>query len=99
MGCSKTWQDEQIITFVLTYLTVFSLFLPKNAANEVIMVETNRIIKGPDLDFEYFLRTTGIWLLITENPGTNRMEYFSEDPIDIFSGWSICVNPFMSVKF
>ena len=28
-------------------------------------------------------------------PGTNRAGYFRKKPIDIFSGWSMCVNQFM----
>ena len=61
-------------------------------------METNIRIKGPDLDFGEFLWFIGIWLVMTENPGTNQAEYFSEDPIDIFSGFSICANQFMSVN-
>ena len=36
---------------VLTYLTAFVLFLTKTVVVEVIMVDTNKIIKVPDLDF------------------------------------------------
>ena len=39
---------------VLTYLTAFVLFLPKRFVDEVILIETNRIIKGPDIDFGEF---------------------------------------------
>ena len=81
---------------VLTYLTAFELFLPKTFVVEILLVETNKTIKGPDLDFGEFLRFIGIWLLMTSNPGTNRADYFSENPIDIFSWCSICVNQFMS---
>ena len=71
---------------VLTYLTEFVLFMPTTFVDEVILADTNRIIKGPDLEFGEFLRFIGIWLLMTENPGTKWTEYFSENPIDIFSG-------------
>ena len=71
---------------VFTYLTAFVLFLPKRFFNEVIMVETNRIIKGPDLDFGQFLHFIWIWLLITANPDTNRAEYFSKKTIFISMG-------------
>ena len=66
--------------------------------DEVILVETNRIIKGPDIYFGEFLRFIGIWLLMTENPDTNWAEYFSENPIDIFSGCSICANQYISIN-
>ena len=62
-------------------------------------METNRITKGPDTDFGKFLRLIVIFLLMTENPGTKRADYFSENPIDIFSGCSIFVNQFMSGDF
>ena len=81
---------------VLTYPTEFSLFLVKTFVNEVIMVETNRRIKGPDLDIGEFLQFIGIWLLMTAKPGTNRADYFRINPIDIFNGCSIRVNQFMS---
>ena len=35
------------------------------------MVETNRIIKVPDIDFGEFIQFIGIWMLMTANPGTN----------------------------
>ena len=87
--------NEECIS-VLTYLTAFVHFLPIFFVNEVILVETNRRIKGPDPDFGEFPRLIGIWMLMTENPGTNWTDYFSENPIDLFSGCSICVNQLMS---
>ena len=56
---------------VLTYLTAFFLFLPTTFFNEVILVETNKVIKGTDLGFGKFLRFFDIWMFMTENPGTN----------------------------
>ena len=50
------------------------------------MLDTNRIIKVHDIDSGEFLRLIGIWMLITENPGINRVEYFRKNTIDIFSG-------------
>ena len=61
-------------------------------------MDTNRIIKGPDIDFCEFLQFIGIWVLMTENPGTNQAGYFSGNPIDIFSVCSIRVNHFLSVN-
>ena len=87
--------NEECIS-VLTYLTAFVLLLPKFFFDEVIMVDSNRIIKFPDIEFGQLLRFIGIWLLMTENPGTNRAEYFRKNPIDIFSGCSIDVNQLMS---
>ena len=81
---------------VLTYLTAFVLFLPQTFVVEVILVDTNKIIKGPDLDFGEFLRFIVIWMLMISNPGTNQEEYFSKKPIDMFSGCSISINQFMS---
>ena len=60
------------------------------------MVDTNRRIKGLDLDFYEFLRLIGIGLFMKAYPGTNQAEYFRKNNIDIFSGCSICVNQFMS---
>ena len=50
---------------VLTYLTSFVLFLPKTFVVEVIMVDTNKRIKSPDLYFVKFFWFIGIWLLMT----------------------------------
>ena len=80
----------------MTYLIEFALFLPHTFVIEVIMVDTNKIIKIPGIYFGKFLRFIGIWMLMTSNPVTNGAEYFSEKPIDIFSGRSICVKQFMS---
>ena len=59
-------------------------------------MDTNIIIKGPDIDSGDFLRFIGIWMLITENPGTNQVECFGKNPIYICSGCSIHINQFMS---
>ena len=67
-----------------------------NFFDEVILVNTNRIIEGPDLDFGESLWFIGIWMLITGKPGTKWADYFSKKPIDIFSGFSIRANQFMS---
>ena len=71
---------------VITYLIEFVIFLPKTFLVEFILVDTKKIIKGPDLDFGKFLRFIGIYMLMTSNPGTNWSEYFIENPIDLFSG-------------
>ena len=39
---------------VLTYLAYFVLFLTKPFVLEVILVETNKRINGPDIDFGEF---------------------------------------------
>ena len=48
-------------------------------------METDRIIKDSDHDFGELIQLIGIWVLMTENPGTNWAEHFSENPLDIFS--------------
>ena len=53
-------------------------------------------MKGNDLEFGEFLQLIGIWMVMAENPGTNGVEYYSKNPIDLFSGCSIRVNQFMS---
>ena len=63
---------------ILTYLTAFILFLLKGFVDYVNIMNTNIIIKGPDTELCYFLYFFGIWMLITENPGINQMEYFSQ---------------------
>ena len=68
--------NEEFI-IMLTYLTLFLLFLPQTFFDEVIMVETNRIIKVPDIDVGVFFQFIGICLLMTETPGTNQAEYCS----------------------
>ena len=70
----------------LTYLIAFVLFLTKTFFNEVILVDTNRIIKGPNLEFGGFLGFIGIRWLRTEKCGTNGAEYFSKNTIDILVG-------------
>ena len=57
--------------------------LPYFFVDGFIMVDTNRIIKRPNIYFGYFLRFIVIWLLITENPVTDRLEYFRKN-IQIF---------------
>ena len=57
---------------VLTYLTAFVFFLSKPFFDEVNLVETNRRIKGPVIDFLKFLQFIGIWLLMKANPITNQ---------------------------
>ena len=81
----------------MNYLTAFLILLSKKF-NGVILMETNRIIKGPDLDFGDFLQFIGIWMLMKSNPGTNRVDYLRENPIDIFSECSIFVNQFIYGK-
>ena len=51
--------NEECIN-VLNYLKEFSLFLLTNVFDEVIMVDTNRIFKGPDLYRSEFLRFVSI---------------------------------------
>ena len=46
----------------MTYLTYFVFFLPKTFVDEIILVETNIRIKGPNLDFGEFLCFIGIWV-------------------------------------
>ena len=87
--------NEEFIS-VLNYLTAFILFLLNGYVDEVIIMDTNQGIKGLALEFGEFLHLIWIWLLTTEKPVTNWTEYFSETPIDIFGGCSICVNQFMS---
>ena len=43
--------------------SIFPLSAKKNVGG-VILVETNRIIKGPDIDFGEFLRIIGVWVLV-----------------------------------
>ena len=50
--------NKEFIIF-LTYLTEFVLFLPKTCFDEVILVDTNRGIKVPDLEFGEFLQFIG----------------------------------------
>ena len=53
----------------------------------VVIVDKNQRIKGTALEFVGFLRFIGMWLFITENPGTNQTKYFSDTPIEIFGSW------------
>ena len=93
MRASCCWRDaakldginKELIS-VLNYLIEFVLFVLKCFVDEVILVETNKRTKGPDLDFGKFLRFIGIRMFMTSNPVTNQEQYFIENPIDIFSG-------------
>ena len=81
------------------FLDLPQIIFTLNACNfldKIIMVETYRTIKGPYLDFGEFLWVIGIWVLMKANPGTNWTDYFSKNPIDIFSGCSIFFNQYMS---
>ena len=78
------WLTKNASVYWLTSQNLYYLyhFFP----DEVILVDTNRILKVPDIEFGEFLRFIGIWMLMTENPGTNWEKYFRKNPIDLFSG-------------
>ena len=87
MGCRKYSAKLDGINedfSVLTWLTAFILFLTKYFTYEVITVDINNMLKWPELEFGEFLWFIGICLSIIDNPGTNRAEYFSDTPVDIF---------------
>ena len=86
MRCSENWWDEQRIHQYLDLPHSVCSLPAEKLVEEVILVETNKIIKVPDLDFGDFLRFIGIWLLMTSKPGTNWADYFSENSIDILVG-------------
>ena len=96
--CSKTWWDEQRIHQCVDLFHIIFLFLPKVFTYEVILVDTNRRIKVPALEFGEFLQFIGIWVLIKTNPGTIQIEYFSDTHIDIVGQCSISFKQFMSVN-
>ena len=81
---------------MLTYPTEFVILQEKYFIDEVVISETNRIIKGPALEFGEFVRLIDIWMLIIDNPEKNWAEYFSDYHVDIFGGFSILLNIFMS---
>ena len=56
--------NEEFIS-ILTYLSAYVPLLPKTFFDEVIPVDTDRIIKGTDLDYGEFLRLVVICMLIT----------------------------------
>ena len=55
--------NKEFISF-LFYLTESVLFLPNCFVDLVVLVETNRRIKVPDLEFGAFLRFIGVYLLM-----------------------------------
>ena len=59
-------------------------------------MNTNRRIKGPVLDVGECLQFIGICLFTTTSPGMKWVDYFRKTPTDIFGGYSISVNQFMS---
>ena len=77
-GCRKTWLYEQIIHQCLDLPHIICTLPPEFFFVEVILVDTNKIIKGPDIYFGKFLRIIGIWMLMKSSPGINRWDYFSE---------------------
>ena len=79
----------------MTYLAAFVLFLMKPFINEFIMVDTNRIIKVPDLEF---LVPPVHWDLVVDDKKIWHKSgvFFFKHPIDLFSGWSIHVNQLLS---
>ena len=96
--CRDTWWDEQIIHQCLDWPHSIFTLPAKTFVVEVILVDTNNVIKGPAIEFGKLLRFIGIWLLMASNPVRNWADYFSKNPIFIFSGFSIRVNQFMSVN-
>ena len=70
--------NEEFVS-VLTYLTAFLLLLPKTFVVEKNLVDTNKIFKGPDIDFGEFLHFNGIWMLMTSKPGKNWAEYLAKN--------------------
>ena len=47
-------------------------------------MNTNRRIRGPELDFDHFLWFVGIWLLISANPVMKQANYFIEKSLYIY---------------
>ena len=99
MICIKLDEMNKEFICFLTCLISFFLLLPKTCAVEVILMETNIIIKFPTLEIGGFLQFVGIWLLVVVKPVTNWVYYCSEASIYIFDGCSIYVNQLISSNF
>jgi hypothetical protein len=82
-----------------TLLTMLLLFLPWKFLEDVILVETNKKIKGSAVTFEEFMRFLALYLYMSTLSGYWRSDYWSSNPILMLEGASYCFNAMMLKRF
>lgn len=90
LGVNEIWMQG------VSFFTMFLMFFPKTFLKSVILVETNKVIDGPQVSFGEFLRFLGIWLFLSTQKGHARREYWSSKSMDPFNGPAYRFNEWMS---
>jgi len=75
---------------------MFLIFRPKEFIINIILVESNKHIKGEAITLGEFLWFIGIWLLMSSQAGSKCSDYFSTKPISHFGGAPFSLNDMMS---
>ena len=94
MPCLKGVEETMIENISL--LMMFLLMIPKKYFEEVILVETNKVINGEKLTFGEFLRWIGIWFFLSTLSGFSRSDFWSSKEIRNDCGAPYRVNCWMS---
>jgi hypothetical protein len=79
-----------------TRLQLFELFFPMAYVREVLLVETNKILNGKELEYGEFLRWIGLWLLMSTIQGFQRRDFWSVCSVDMYSTAPYRFNDIMS---
>eukprot|EP00957_Ditylum_brightwellii_P133611 10187066-Ditylum_brightwellii.AAC.1 len=69
---------------VCTYFKFFFFFFPNLFIENVLLVQTNKNIKGNKVKLGGFMHWKGIWLLIAAVAGFKHDAFFSSKPINSF---------------
>jgi hypothetical protein len=68
-----------------TRLQLFELFFPKAYIQEVLLVETNKLLKGKDVTYGEFLQFIGLWLMMATIQGFQRRDFWSVCLVNMFA--------------
>jgi hypothetical protein len=85
----------------LAVLSLFLVFLPTHYIQEVILVETNKVIVadgGKAMDFGELLVWLGCWFFMATTKGFSRKDFWSMSEIDPFCTAPMRFNTYMSKR-
>lgn len=85
-----------VVLSSMTLLHMYLAFLPRKFIEEVLLVETNKVIEGQPLEFGEFLRWLGLWYLIATTHCGSRRDFWSGMPVDLFQGAPFRLHDLMS---
>lgn len=69
---------------LVTPLMMFFVFFSRSYIEEVVLVETNKHIKGEELKLGEFLKWLGCWFYMATIKGFPRADFFRHEPVDPF---------------